>query len=506
MFLRLLAFFLALVCSLTMPAPGRAMAAIADQGEASAGETITLVFSAPQRDIQNPQQASALARLGTLLHELRESREHVFFFHGGNALGPSTFSYFDAGGHMVGLLNLLEPQALLVGKGEFAFKEDSFLIRASEAIFPFVSTNLFDPISNSPPEGILQYDTYQVGQTLLGITAATTQETSIAYRPKRVVISDVLHSLKDRVQALRSQGVNCVIAVTDDKSLNPEQALAVAGADILVLSDMKEAFIRETGGKLLIGLDTVINTATVVLRPATGEQGFGVESASLVDLALFAEDQAFRAEMDLHLKSLNVLLNTPLATVGADFNTFRTSLRSGENAFGNFVADALREYYRSDIGVINGGGIRGDRQYQRGEEFTRMDLQREVPHHDPAVLLSIDGSTFLQVLEHSVSMVETLRGRFLQVSGITLQFDPNAPVGQRISEVFVKGQPLDKAKIYTLATIAYLAEGGDGFDMLKACQMVESDAPAQNLMEAVRQRIVMLPALAPTLDGRIGSK
>ena len=59
-------------------------------------------------------------------------------------------------------------------------------------------------------------------------------------------------------------------------------------------------------------------------------------------------------------------------------------------------------------------------------------------------------------------------------SGITFSFDCRKNVGQRVENIFVGGEPLDEEKIYKLATSDFLANGGDGFTMLKNSKLLET--------------------------------
>jgi len=73
--------------------------------------------------------------------------------------------------------------------------------------------------------------------------------------------------------------------------------------------------------------------------------------------------------------------------------------------------------------------------------------------------------TSASALENSVSKYPTTAGRFFQVSGISLIFDPNSE--PRIQKVTVDGKPLDHSQIYTVATKAYIANGNDGYEVFK---------------------------------------
>ena len=59
-------------------------------------------------------------------------------------------------------------------------------------------------------------------------------------------------------------------------------------------------------------------------------------------------------------------------------------------------------------------------------------------------------------------------------SGITYTFDSRKDVGHRVENIFVGGEILDEEKIYTLATSDFLANGGDGFTMLKNSKLLET--------------------------------
>lgn len=57
-------------------------------------------------------------------------------------------------------------------------------------------------------------------------------------------------------------------------------------------------------------------------------------------------------------------------------------------------------------------------------------------------------------------------GRFPQVSGIVFKFDPSKPAGSRIVSVDVAGAPLDRERVYVMATRGYMARGKDGYQSL----------------------------------------
>ena len=87
---------------------------------------------------------------------------------------------------------------------------------------------------------------------------------------------------------------------------------------------------------------------------------------------------------------------------------------------------------------------------------------------------------------------------------MSYSFDPSAPSFHRIKSVTINGKPIDKLKIYTLATSNFLANGGDGYYALKNAQSknVLSIRPPQ-ISDLVMQTIVNQYTVMPAVDGRI---
>ncbi|HEX4900042.1 MAG TPA: 5'-nucleotidase C-terminal domain-containing protein, partial [Pyrinomonadaceae bacterium] len=74
--------------------------------------------------------------------------------------------------------------------------------------------------------------------------------------------------------------------------------------------------------------------------------------------------------------------------------------------------------------------------------------------------------------------------------------------GSRVVDVSVNGVPLDDQKKYSLATTNFLAEGGDGYDVLKTARVLIAPAQGQTDFDVVRQSLATGP-ITPKVDGRI---
>ena len=178
------------------------------------------------------------------------------------------------------------------------------------------------------------------------------------------------------------------------------------------------------------------------------------------------------------------------------------ALRTGETNLGSYVADVIRARLRADIALMNGGGIRTNRLIPAGQ-LSKKDVHSLLPFLNVLVKLEVTGTTLLSALERSVHALPQESGGFLQVSGLTVTFDPRRAPGERVVRVLVGGSPLDPQRRYTVATNSYLARGGDGYAMLTSARVLIGPADGPGLAEVLVDAIERAGVIEPHVDGRI---
>jgi 2',3'-cyclic-nucleotide 2'-phosphodiesterase (5'-nucleotidase family) len=177
-------------------------------------------------------------------------------------------------------------------------------------------------------------------------------------------------------------------------------------------------------------------------------------------------------------------------------------VRTREAALGDVVADALRAHFSADAALINGGGLRGNREYPVGHAFTRRDLLTEMPFGNTVMLLEMTGAELLNVVEHGLSEVEHASGRYPQVSGMAFSYDPNAPAGERVRDMTIGGAPIDPARRYRLATTDYLFNGGDGYSMLRQGRVLVDSSGGPLLVNVTAEHIQRAGRIDARTEGR----
>jgi 5'-nucleotidase len=183
------------------------------------------------------------------------------------------------------------------------------------------------------------------------------------------------------------------------------------------------------------------------------------------------------------------IASQPVGHISADIT--RTAAASGENPLGNLIADAQladtddADRGDADIALMNPGGVRADLTFASspkgegdgvvtyGEAFTVQ------PFNNIVTTNSFTGAQLLDVLkdqwcgpvvEAQVVLLpsSTLTYTFNRTTATAISDTPCAGAPNPVSNVSVGGVPLDTAATYRVTTNNFLADGGDGFQSLRA--------------------------------------
>ena len=160
--------------------------------------------------------------------------------------------------------------------------------------------------------------------------------------------------------------------------------------------------------------------------------------------------------------------------------------RLTETSLGDAVADAMALAAKKRFGdqglpiiaMQNGGGIRT--RLCRGN-ITRENSIRVLPFDNKLYFARITPAVLYKAMENGVSRIlgqdpytgrlQGAAGRFPQISGFTLDYDPDAPGGQRVRAITLEGEetpldPQDRTRVIVIALDEAKIIGGDDYTML----------------------------------------
>jgi len=447
------------------------------------------------------------ARLAAAVAAERVART-VIFLHAGDTLSPSLLSGIDKGAHIIDILNHMDIDVMVPGNHEFDFGPEIFQQRLSEATFPFVASNIVMPAGGGPASTTVD-KIIEIQGVKLGFYGLTTEHTVEVSSPGDISFLDAIDTGIDAAQDLRTQGADIVVAVThlpvdDDFALARADAadINIAGHDehLMTFYDGKHV-ITESGAQ---GEYVTIIDLTIERTEKDGKVSIAWEPAfRIVDTKNIEPDPEIAALVKTYTDKLDQELGIEIGSTETPLDSRRATVRSGEAAIGNLIADAMRDATGADVAITNGGGIRGDREYPAEAKLTRKDVLTELPFGNKTIKLELGGGDILAAIENGLSQVETGAGRFPQISGMTVTADLDRAAGERVVKVMIGEAPLDPAKTYIVATNDFMARGGDGYDALTKGKQLINAIDATLMASQVIDYIAAKGTVAPEVEGRI---
>ena len=430
---------------------------------------------------------------------------------GGDMISPSLLSGLDRGEHMIALANAIGFDFAVPGNHEFDFGPEVLRQRLEQSDAVWLAGNIRyrgEPgFPGAEVTRIVEHGGYRIG--FLGLVTPVTAR--ISSPGKEVAFAPYVETGAALAAELREAGADLVVALTHNDIEQDMELLRVSGKIDAVLGghdhlavawyDGRRTILKAGSqgayvGVLRLKLDRVedrrggtrtVWTPDYELRSTAGVQG----------------DRALAAAVEKRRKQFDGSLDIAVGKTTTELDTRRASVRSGETAFGNLVADAMRIAVGADIALTNGGGIRGDTVYPAGAEITGKLVLAELPFGNKTVKLALSGARIREALEHGVSDAGGVSGAFPQVSGLAFSFDASRPKGKRVVDIAVGAAPLEDGKTYTLATNDFLAKGGDGYTMFENAERRIDAGDASFMATQVMEFVEAAGAVSPAVEGRI---
>ncbi|MCM3668115.1 5'-nucleotidase C-terminal domain-containing protein [Mesobacillus maritimus] len=487
----------------------------------------------------------------TAVKEERTKDPNALLLHAGDAFtGTLYFNEFQ-GKADLDLMNLMGFDAMTFGNHEFDLGSSSEgharlvdFIKGSE--FPFVSANvdfsqdaLFDGLFNdqiAPDaqngqifDGIIK----EVNGEKVGIFGLTTEETADISSPGSIAFENYLTAAEKAVKDLEAQGVNKIIALThigydDNAAIDNDLILAekVEGIDIIVGGHSHTA-LKEPK---VVAED---ETPTVIAQTGNGNSNLGVlnvefdengviaaHSGQLVPIKDQVADQKAVEVLEPYKTKVNevaqqeigVTTEIALENPRTDGDNTKPSVRKNETILGNLITDGMLEKAKSFTGenvimaLQNGGGIRA--AIDAGP-ITVGEVITVLPFGNTLATMDLTGAELKEAFEISVGNYPEENGGFLHIAGGKVEFDSTKPVGERVVSVKYLDDNGEYVEVqdeetYTIATNAFTAKGGDGYDVFaKAYEEGRVTDLGLSDWENFRDHLVSLDKIPTEVEGRI---
>jgi 5'-nucleotidase len=435
-------------------------------------------------------------------------------------------------------LDFLRYDAISFGNHDFDFNPDFLaeFLSGYKNPPPYVNVNLdfsLEPnLQAFVDEGVITPSTVvKTRGEEIGIIGAVTPDLSFISSPRNTIInSNIAELVQAEVDALTAEGVDKIIFISHLQDVDDDVALAaeLEGVDVMIAGGGDEVLanpddllvpgdvpfgpypILATGGdgatipvvttagdyKYLGRLDVTFDEYGNVMgwnggpiRIAGGENPDAVRSWPPLQNLVVEPVAAFLADL-----ASNVIATSEVALEGRRDPGIRTE----ETNLGNLMADSLLYAANlnaadfgvpeADVALQNGGGIRNNTLIPAGD-ITELNTFEIAPFPNFVTIVpDIPRTQFKQILENAYRDAPGANGRFAQVAGFTVEYDPNGTPseidpdtgvivveGTKVVNVtlddgtpIVVGGAVVPGPDIVIATIDFLARGGDQYPFMGA--------------------------------------
>ncbi|ELY2795902.1 bifunctional UDP-sugar hydrolase/5'-nucleotidase [Cronobacter dublinensis] len=132
----------------------------------------------------------------------------------------------------------------------------------------------------------------------------------------------------------------------------------------------------------------------------------------------------------------------------------RSKVRFVQTSMGHLILNAQIARTGADFAVMSGGGIRDSIE---GGDITYKDVLKVQPFGNTLVYVDMTGKEVVEYLT-AVAQKKPDSGAYPQFANVSFTAS-----GGALNDLKIKGEPVDPAKTYRMATLSFNATGGDGY-------------------------------------------
>ncbi|MFC3034259.1 bifunctional metallophosphatase/5'-nucleotidase [Pseudoalteromonas fenneropenaei] len=409
----------------------------------------------------NGGKFGGLARVETIMKELRQRNPNTFSILAGDLFSPSAIgtAVVDgdklAGKQMVDVLNAMRWDFMTLGNHEFDNGYEPLLARLAEAQFTIFSSNVLDPKTNKPLanlKGEVVFSVDGVKVALIGVVLPSLAKDFVK-------ILDPLAQTKAAIEKVKNQGADIVVLVTHQEI---ETDLAFANqldVDLILGGHEHENMYFRRGAHFVPVAKADANARSVYIHHLqfdTERKTLKVHSELKLVTAAIAEDKVIAARAKAWqnkafdaFRAQGFEPTKVIATTKTDLNGLEADVRNGVTNLTQVIAQSeLLAYPDAQAAIYNAGSIRIDDVLPAGE-LSEYDVIRILPFGGDYSLVEIPGDLLIQTLDAGAGNKGT--GGYLQMANIS----------RRGNQWQLDGADIDAKREYKIVIASFLIERGD---------------------------------------------
>jgi 2',3'-cyclic-nucleotide 2'-phosphodiesterase (5'-nucleotidase family) len=457
-----------------------------------------------------------ISHLATLIRDVR-AKENISFLVDAGDIFTGALSKKSEGKLPFDLYSAMNYDVLTLGNHEFEYGWETLVETIPRANFPVLNANIVREASGTliaEPYTILKKNGIKVGVIgVMGIDAF--YNTMASFHRTGLTIKDPTETVQYWADKIRDD-VNMIIVLTHQNKTAPMQTNKESDPSVQRGFDEDYAMAGNLKGvDVIFGGHSDNGLQTPVIHPKTGTvigltfgqgmhlgytkfqidtQKYDVEFIEGFLIPVNSNELPEDKETSTLINNYRKVFPELLEVIG---NVSEPLMRkyNKESTIGNLLTDYIKEAAGSDIAFLNSGAIRAD--FNAGD-ITLEQLINVYPFKDNLTTIELSGSQIKELIEYSL----TLPYGIGQISGLEIKYDSLQDEMNRLIEIKINGSDLMDIKKYSVSVSGYLANGGDGYQILSKGRVLSNDKPFQDALydEFKKVKIIQIPTLGRQIN------
>lgn len=483
------------------------------------------------------------AKAATIIKEKKAAAAGpVLTIENGDFIQGSPLSYYIARrktpndpSDLVNVLNLIDYDAAVLGNHEFNYGKDYLQQAIAAAKHPILAANIVN--EQGEPAFGKAYEIFEKGGVKIAVLGMTTQYIPNWEHPTHIhglTFKSIVDTAKEYVPKLRELADVVVVSYhggfeKELKTGEPTEALTgenegyelvtqVAGIDALITGHQHRVIATKLNGVPIIQpgfRGEYVGEITLTLEQNT--QGTYVvtdSEAQLLETGNAIPDAAVLSSLAELSEEVEEWLDQPLGKVEGDMTIQDADkARLTEHPYVEFIQKVQMDATGTDI---SGTALFNNEGKGFGSIITMRDVVTNYIYPNTLAVLRISGEDLKAALEQSAAFFQAetdgtigINPQFIEpkpqyynydmYEGIEYTINVKRPIGERITTLLYKGQPIHAADWFDVTANQYRAVGGGNYGMYSADKIIKE--VQKDMTELIADYLVEHPViLAETND------
>ena len=463
------------------------------------------------------KRRGGLAVLKTMIDTLRKENPNNILYDGGDYFHGHAIASITEGEALIPLMNAFNYDLILPGNWEVVYKKKKMLYDMGHSTAAKICANMWHK-TNDADNGTLIYPPYWIKYIagakvgFIGYTDHLVPKRQSPAYSEGISFTHATENVAKYVKHLKEVEGCGIIMVVTHMGLAQQVGLSndpsVEGVDFIIGADTHERVRIPIEGKF-----------TRVIECGAFGSFLGKLDIKVIEGKM--ESYTYKL-MDVdpekyppnaHVSSIVKKAAAPFASMLSEkIGSTTTPLVRYfvlETPMDNLITDAIMWKFKPDIALSNGFRFCQPLAIPKGSKeaiITKEFLWNMLPVDSTAKKGKITGAQLLDWLEKELENAfakdpsKRFGGWFVRFAGMEVNCTIGKPKGERVNWVKVKGQPLDKNKMYSI--VACEREGDPNDTLCRIEKVSNPEATTLNLHQVITDYLKIHSPVSPKIEGR----